>query len=144
MWTKRVCPLLRIVGDFKKQFGREIIMNEKDKEAYAIYENTILDKEGYLYIAKEAWQSACEYKQKEIDDLKSAFDDRVRVIQLQIEDKKKLQAENVKLRECVEFYADLNNHKMIYDSGDGFVNTTEIDKDGGKRARQALKELEER
>lgn len=46
-------------------------MNDKDKEAYAIYENTILQREGYLYIAREAWQAACEYKQKEIDELKS-------------------------------------------------------------------------
>lgn len=46
-------------------------MKNEDKEAYAIYENTILQREGYLYVAREAWQAACDYKQKEIDDLEA-------------------------------------------------------------------------
>lgn len=47
-------------------------MNDKDKEAYAIYESTILDREGYLYIAREAWQAACEWKQHEVDAYREA------------------------------------------------------------------------
>lgn len=41
----------------------------------------------------------------------------------------KLQTENAKLRECVEFYADVDNHDLR-------------ETDFGKLARQVLKELE--
>lgn len=36
--------------------------------------------------------------------LQNAFDDRVRVIEIQLEDKKKLEFENQRLREIVSFY----------------------------------------
>ena len=84
----------------------------------------------------EAWQAACEYKQSEI---------------------KKLQAENAKLRECVEFYADPNNYFLTTHQRPRVKSSQRVltDKDlsdveshilqvGGKRARQALKELEEK
>jgi len=45
----------------------------------------------------------------------------------------KLQAENKKLRECVEFYANNFNYSI-----NGKINIL----DGGKQARQCLKELE--
>lgn len=70
-------------------------MNDKDKEAYTIYENTILQREGYLYIAREAWQAACEYKQKEYSNIMDAM---TRTSQ----NNAKLQAENADLRIEVE------------------------------------------
>lgn len=58
---------------------------------------------------------------------------------------KKLQAENSKLKECVKFYADprwwdyrLGDIEEVKSDG-GFIN-----REYGKRARQALKELEEK
>ena len=46
-------------------------MNDKDKEAFKVWgadqdgDKPLLEGSAY-----EAWQAACEYKQKEIDDLK--------------------------------------------------------------------------
>lgn len=59
----------------------------------------------------------------------------------------KLQAERQKLRECVEFYADVNN--WYDDCGDclfdnikcDMSNQDQYDGIGGKRARQCLKEI---
>lgn len=72
----------------------------------------------------------------------------------------KLQAENAKLRECVEFYADTGNWYAVdcdplYGSPsivEGIIDFSDIEDSshgteiryGGKRARQALKELEEK
>lgn len=47
------------------------------------------------------------------------------------------------LRKAVEFYGDLQNHRMIHDSGDGFVNTSNIDLDVGRKASEAIKEDDE-
>lgn len=44
----------------------------------------------------------------------------------------KIEAENKKLKECVEFYADLNDEVSMYDSR------------GVTEARQVLKELEDK
>lgn len=41
--------------------------------------------------------------------------------------------------EVIKFYAETRNHQMIHDSGDGFVNTSNIDLDVGKKAREFLK-----
>lgn len=142
-------------------------MNDKDKEAferwlesYVPYTNAI--EENTMY----AWQSACEYKQKEIDELESNLAMRLaksymagkelnKVIYLK--EIESLKTENAKLRKCVEFYASPDNY---------FLTTHQIpwvkvsqriltDKDlsdveshilpvGGKRARQCLKELEDK
>ena len=40
---------------------------------------------------------------RQLTSLQSAFDDRVRVIEMQLEDKKKLEFENQRLREIVSF-----------------------------------------
>ena len=57
-------------------------------------------------------------------------------------DNERLEAENAKLRQCIEWYADRKNcdnadfyHVEIDDSGEEIA-------DGGYRAREALKELE--
>lgn len=43
-------------------------MNDKDKEAF---EKWYTNKESEFDNCKEAWQAACDYKQKEIDELKT-------------------------------------------------------------------------
>jgi hypothetical protein len=55
-------------------------MNDKDKEAFEKW----FDKVEIKWDLEEAWQAACEYKQKEID---------------------KLQAENAKLEKCIRLFA---------------------------------------
>ena len=63
-------------------------MNDKDKEAYNNWiknRDYHFDMDGEAWLNKEvvsifsetkdAWQAACEYKQKEIDELKSALVD---------------------------------------------------------------------
>ena len=44
-----------------------------------------------------------DLKKETIVELKSAFDDRVRVIELQLDDKNKLKEENSKLRQALKF-----------------------------------------
>ena len=43
--------------------------------------------------------------------LQSAFDDRVKVIEMQLEDKKKLEFENERLREIISFYENRNGEQ---------------------------------
>lgn len=113
-------------------------MNKKDKEAFEKwFKKNSYDFYGYeKNNQKIGWQAACEYKQKKIDAI---------------------MAENAKLRECVEFYAETGNWtwstsllesstlREIYDSDVSWTDTGgtygEI-LSGGKRARQCLKELE--
>jgi hypothetical protein len=85
-------------------------MNDKDEEAFDKWygsENNIICK-GFHYEHREAWQAACEYKEGEVkayvNHLKD-FDDEIG----------RLQAENKKLREALEFYSmrkndDSSNH----------------------------------
>jgi hypothetical protein len=73
--------------------------------------------------------------------IESAFNDRCKVIEIQLEDKKKLEEENKKLRKALEFYADPrwwdymkdDLEEVIFDSGFKC-------KEKGRRAREALKE----
>ena len=49
-------------------------MNDKDKKAFGKwFENNWQDSDD-KDVFTQAWQSACEYKQKEIDDLKLEYD----------------------------------------------------------------------
>jgi hypothetical protein len=110
-------------------------MNEKDKEEafdkwFSKMDNAenLLHFEYYLHIA---WQTACEYKQKEIDELikdnKFQADVMCDMGEIVLENKK-LEAENKKLREALEklsLYVSYN--------GDTWVQET---------AREALKEVE--
>lgn len=122
-------------------------MNYKDKEAYAIYESTIFEREGYLYIAREAWQAACEYKQKEIDELNKAVEFFASENTHYFESLEKLQAENAKLIECVKFYADKEGQAWAACQGTDTKDTCchmVAESSGGKRARQVLKELKDK
>ena len=66
----------------------------------------------------------------------------------------KLEAENSKLRECVEFYADQDNYKCLIENQRVAVFVVNSDTEpplnssvrmvGGKRARQLLKGLEDK
>lgn len=131
------------------------IMNDKDKEAfekwYSKETSDVLweDSNGDEIVIK-SWQAACEYKQKEIDELKNVThwtveqDGRV-TRHISIAEIEKLQAENAKLRECVEFYADKKSWDRGVCIGDGqfehIGDGPNCNYFGGKRARQVLKEL---
>ena len=52
---------------------------------------------------------------------------------------KELEAENKKMREALDFYAQEENHKVVTINNQN-LECKAID-DGGRRARQALKEL---
>jgi phage-related protein len=101
-------------------------MNDKDKEAF---DKWFIEKYRYDYNRlvvpesinpqKEAWQAACEYKE----------------------------AENKKLREALEFYADPNswiwtklNYDQIISEDADYVLSHSADKVGGRIARQTLSE----
>ena len=124
-------------------------MNDKNKEAFECWleNNTttqeeieayeaMSEKDRVMFCMKYTWQAACEYKQKEIDDilgqLKScifvyeekvnrliAENEKLRDNILLLQEKTlvlgELEAENKKLRECVEYYADLDDECIGYD-----------------------------
>jgi hypothetical protein len=104
----------------------------------------------------ETLLSGCEnyeYKQKEIDRLKKIISYLPKIPTQPYEKElvqtiQKLQAENAKLRECVEWYADKANQIAPiypYDGRNkpGADFTQPYRMDSGKRARQCLKELNE-
>ena len=152
-------------------------MNDKDKEAFEKWYQQYFKISGITILNiphhfTETWQAACEYKQAEIDEVRiNANDVIVQTLNLSRE-MDKLQAENAKLRECVEFYADEKTwnkrsilpgniyspqymsieinydaylHEVSKDgagySGEWYKNSGYV---GGKRARQVLKELDEK
>lgn len=169
-------------------------MNEKDKKAFEKWWDEIrLRGQSTFGIVAITWQAACEYKQKEIDDLEESLvvrlsksyiagKDLSKIIQknltneiekLQTENAKlreningtrvkqmnerieELLIENAKLRECVEFYAETGNwtrslleSSTLREINDSDVSWTDTGGtygeilSGGKRARQCLKELE--
>jgi cysteinyl-tRNA synthetase len=109
-------------------------MNDKDKEAFEKWYiktdtipviNNLTGPRTYNYFTLEqTWQAACEYKQKEIDTLKLEYD---KLTDWAAEYK----AENKKLREALEFYAEYKN-----DDPDDDYNYDV--------AREALKEVEKK
>ena len=132
-------------------------MNDQDKEAFVNWYQEYFKINGITILNIphhfiEAWQAACEYKQKEYSNIMDAMTQTSQY-------NSKLQAENAKLRECVEFYAgrfswtESEHPTHEYYAGaiiedDSLVEYTEKDGDvfrdysGGKRARQVLKKLE--
>lgn len=116
-------------------------MNDKDKDAF---DKWFIEKYRYNYNdlvipesvkpQKEAWQAACEYKQKEIDDLTGQLKSCVFVYEEKVT---RLLAENEKLRECVEFYA--NEETWFEERIIGYPIA--LDDEGGL-ARKVLKELD--
>jgi FtsZ-binding cell division protein ZapB len=57
-------------------------------------------------LSQVVWQAACAYKQKEIDELKTQDQIIAKEIKTYRAIAEKLQAENAKLRECVEYEKD--------------------------------------
>jgi regulator of replication initiation timing len=129
-------------------------MNDKDKEAFDEWLKTNIKNASVSDIGKvffvtdfaKIWQAACEYKEDELMEYKEAArseaeevnrlqaentnlkeQDKIisNEIKTYIEIDRKLQAENKKLREALGFYADASYMYI----------------DGGKIAREALKEI---
>lgn len=102
------------------------------------------------------WQAACEYKQKEINEieLREAKTNRGFV---ELASKFcSLRTENLKLIECVEFYADTGSWDAVEASDTSVISGVIVDSDiyspweeqgisvGGKRAKEVLKELDDK
>ena len=135
-------------------------MNDKDKEAFEKWFESLFPDINHENVRREAWLAACcGYKQKEIDNYKTLFEEEHSFRVELFNEFKKLQAENAKLRKCVEFYADwsnwlVSNHPILeaycaeIEEDHSEVTYQEVDgkwyecEFGGKRARQCLKELE--
>jgi hypothetical protein len=101
-------------------------MNDKDKEAF---EEWYMNNESVFDDCKEAWQAACEYMQAELAH--HIF---------------KIEAENKKLREALEFYANTFTWQGHYDvHNTPALILTDRDNEScvfGNRAREALKKDE--
>jgi len=89
-------------------------MTHKDKEAFENwFENNWQDSDD-KDLFTEAWQSACDYKQKEIDELKNQDQIIAKEIKTYIDIANRLQAENAELKqklstvweEAEKFYLD--------------------------------------
>lgn len=82
-------------------------MNDKDKEAFnqwfELLGETHLERVVKLNrgASSKAWQDACEYKQKEIDELLKQLKHEHDLYKKHL---KVYEAENAKLRKCVEFF----------------------------------------
>lgn len=123
-------------------------MNDKDKEAFEKWaeENGHTETRVrltelvtvYSELSREAWQAACEFKEKEIDELKLEYDKLTDWASEYV-------AKNRKLKECVKWYADPKNCDNIdFTHCEWCERTEEEIADAGFRARQCLKELEEK
>lgn len=138
-------------------------MNDKDKEAFEEWDSLPVDQvltqdecrkwlsydcDDFIF-CKKAWQAACEYKDKQY-----LSGGKMKEINERIEG---LLAENAKMRECVEFYADPENYYLTTHQRPRVKSSQRVltDKDlsdveshilqvGGKRARQVLKELDDK
>jgi hypothetical protein len=97
-------------------------MNDKDKEAF----------DNYMEISDfNVWQAACEYMRNKSNPLDA----------LSLYEKlEKLKAENKKMRDVLEFYANGYAHE-IDDSCNNYFENGHIRISSGKRAREALKEV---
>jgi hypothetical protein len=124
-------------------------MNDKDKEAFEKWcvgkfniAPELVDEFKHTFIHKlrhtgEAWEKACEYKQKEIDELKLEYDKLTDWASEYVD-------KNRKLKECVKWYADPKNCDNIdFTHCEWCERTEEEIADAGFRARQCLKELNE-
>lgn len=97
-------------------------MNDKDKEAFEKWWHDRYDEHvqfrdwqgcDLLHEGKDdnkdGWQAACEYKQKEIDELLKQLKHEHDLYKKHL---KVYEDENAKLRECVEFYANKLNCRL--------------------------------
>jgi regulator of replication initiation timing len=153
-------------------------MNDKDLEAFykwvEIEFGEIQDHQRAYMYEKSIFRNACEYKQKEIEDLYKhlkhehdlyrkhlkVYEDEIleykEAARSEAEEVNRLQTENKKLREVLDFYADYNNWKfednsacVIYMDGEPYpshingraIRGFEELRVSGKRAREVLKEI---
>lgn len=118
-------------------------MKDKDKEAFDKWWHLT----GYPNARpSETWGAAVEYKQKEIDELEKEKEYLFKKMENTREiykSSEKLQAKNVKLRECVEFYADRKKWSPVYEGIHKYKTLYKVHRTGSKRARQVLKEIGE-
>jgi hypothetical protein len=125
-------------------------MNDKDKEEFdkwysEEYAEILWSHSTGDEVVVITWQAACEYKQKEVDELKNITswtveqDGKV-TRHLSICDIEKLQAENKKLREALEFYA-VNGLAMVEVGMRIDERLTKEFYINGSYAREALKEI---
>lgn len=94
-------------------------MNDKDKEEFENFWDDNYDEKFPTpdkFRDSIIWQAACEYKQKEIDELKTQDQIIAKEIKTYRAIAEKLQAESAKLRECLkacpilgEVHADSND-----------------------------------
>jgi hypothetical protein len=110
-------------------------MNDKDKEAFEKWWDEYpmgWKISGELHKnTSDSWQAACEYKQKEIDDLTGQLKSCIFVYEEKVN---RLIAENKKLREALEKIAYHVGKFPIYES---YCELSHI-------AREALKEVGEK
>jgi hypothetical protein len=136
-------------------------MNDKDKESFEKwhYEN-IANPPTLNELINKAWIDACEYKQKEIDELKNVIywtvEQNGKVTRhISIAEIEKLQAENEKLKKSLNFTIKAAEYLFKPDEklADGLFPTSyfTLSYEGDleliektKLARQVLKELEEK
>jgi len=127
------------------------MISDKDKEAFdkwcvekfniapELIEDFRFSFTHKLIHTESAWQAALEYKEAEIIELKKKVQRNIHNSAFN-----GLLAENKKLREALEFYANsTKNPKQYMRQGYLVYNLKkEIFVDGGKRAREALKEVD--
>jgi hypothetical protein len=145
-------------------------MTDKDKEAFDKWELDYFGQNDncphYMLHIKNTWQAACEYKNKEqfiegsihesggikremtwkesSDMMENMYQNSIARLDREYKRIRKLQAENKKLREALEFYAKTES----WDAdgvicGDTYAPWGEQGIEvGGKRAVEALKEVE--
>lgn len=112
-------------------------MNDKDKEAFDYfweYKCGVNSEDCGKDDIRIVWQAAFNYKQKEIDELKTQDQIIAKEIKTYMTIAENLKTENAKLRECVEFYAETTGWDNGKKSGEASYT----------RAREALKELDEK
>jgi len=89
--------------EYLKKLSAEIESTIPDD---CIYYSNPYDSDAILYAVQKAWQSACEYKQKEIDELLGQLKSCIFVYEEKLD---RLISENKKLRDALEFYAEYKN-----------------------------------
>jgi hypothetical protein len=112
-------------------------MNQKDEEAFdkwvesedkydGVFSNNNNFTRDY-WIAEKTWEAACEYMQAELAH-------HIFIIE----------AENKKLREALEFYAEIGHWGVHTPDGNTSIDPCDYENMiGGKKAREALKKVEE-
>jgi len=113
-------------------------MNDQDKEAFEAWlDEQSIHNTWKRILCEGAWMAAIKYK-----DISLINGTRMKQMNEEIE---RLKAENAKLKECVNIYANkyawhgthINSDDLWFDETQGYFT-------GGKHARQVLKELEDK